>query len=170
MTLAPIDRPLRAILTAGLIAGTFDITDAFVFSYLYRGVSPVRVLQSVAYGALGPSSYNLGLRSAALGLFVHFFIALTATSVFYLASRKLPILLQRPILFGAAYGLAVYVFMYYVVMPLSKIARTPTLAPVSLINQLSIHILGVGITIAFILSRFVKQDTTLHSNSRAVTT
>ncbi len=157
MTSAQIDRPLRAILTAGLIAGTFDITDAFIFSYLYRGVSPVRVLQSVAFGALGPNSFNLGLRSAALGLCVHFFIALTATTVYYLASRKLPMLLERPILCGAAFGLAVYVFMYYLVMPLSKIARTPTVSTVSLINQLSIHILGVGITIAFILSRFIRQ-------------
>jgi hypothetical protein len=52
----------------------------------------------------------------------------------------------------------VYVFMYYVVMPLSKIGRTPTLSPVSLTNQLSIHILGIGITIAYLLSRLTRHD------------
>ena len=39
--------PMRAILTAGLIAGTLDILDAFNF-YGFRGVSPVRILQSIA--------------------------------------------------------------------------------------------------------------------------
>jgi uncharacterized membrane protein YagU involved in acid resistance len=153
-----VSRSVRAVLITGLVAGTFDISDAFIFSYLYRGISPVRVLQSVASGALGQSSYSLGIRSALLGLFFHFLIALTATMLFYLASRKLPILLQRPIAFGALYGVTVYVFMYYVVMPLSKIGRTPTLSPVSLTNQLSIHILGIGITIAYLLSRLTRHD------------
>jgi hypothetical protein len=156
MSAATIDRPLRAVLITGLVAGTLDITDAFVFSYLYRGVSPVRVLQSVAFGALGARSYSMGLLSATLGLFFHFLIALTATTLFYLASRRLSILLRHPFAFGALYGLTVYVFMYYVVMPLSKIGRTPTVTPVSLINQLSIHILGVGITIAYLLSRLLR--------------
>lgn len=146
------------MLIAGLVAGTFDISDAFIFSYLYRGISPIRVLQSVASGALGQDSYKLGMSSALLGLFFHFLIALTATTLFYLASRKLPILLQRPIAFGALYGVTVYVVMYYVVMPLSKIGRTPTLSPVSLTNQLSIHILGIGITIAYLLSRLTRRD------------
>jgi hypothetical protein len=57
--------------------------------------------------------------------------------------------------------------MYYVVMPLSKIGRTPTLTPVSLTNQLSIHILGIGITIAYLLSRFVHLDRARSASSRA---
>jgi hypothetical protein len=89
-----INRPIRAVLITGLVAGTLDISDAFIFSYLYRGISPIRVLQSVASGALGQASYSLGLRSALLGLFFHFLIALTATTLFYLASRILPILLE----------------------------------------------------------------------------
>ena len=155
---AAIDRPIRAILIAALIAGTLDISDAFIFSYLYRGVSAVRVLQYVASGALGQGSFNLGLRSAALGLFFHFLIAFTATTLFYLASRKLPVLLQRPIAFGALYGLAVFAFMNYVVMPLSRIGHSPAFTPVSLLNQLSIHILGIGITIAYLLSRLTRRE------------
>jgi len=48
----------RAILWGGLIAGTLDILAAFINSGL-RGVSPTRVLQSIASGLLGADSLIL---------------------------------------------------------------------------------------------------------------
>ncbi len=52
LTAAPL------ILVAGLIAGTLDITGACVVAWLRAGVTPVRVLQSVASGVYGSASFS----------------------------------------------------------------------------------------------------------------
>ena len=42
-----------ASLFGGLVAGALDITYACLYSYLKRGTSPWRILQSVASGVFG---------------------------------------------------------------------------------------------------------------------
>jgi hypothetical protein len=108
----------RAIGWAGLLAGSLDITAAFVEAGL-EGRSPVSLLQGIAGGLLGMSAFQGGLATAALGAFFHFLIATTASAVFYLASRKLKFLVQHAIPSGLLYGVAVYIFMNYIVLPLS---------------------------------------------------
>src|SRR6266581_9546475 len=72
--------PVRAILIGGLIAGALDITYACVFFGIRNHVSPIRIFQSVARGALGQTAFQGGLKTAALGLFFHFLIALIAAA------------------------------------------------------------------------------------------
>ena len=64
----------------GVTTGVLDISAAFVDSGL-NGRSPMFVLQSIASGLLGPESYKGGLKSAALGLALHFLIAFVACIV-----------------------------------------------------------------------------------------
>ena len=111
-------RAYRAIGWAGLLAGSLDITVAFVEAGL-EGRSPVSLLQGIAGGLLGMSSFQGGLTTAALGLFFHFLIATTAAAVFYLASRKFKLLVQHAIPSGLLYGVVVYAFMNFIVLPLS---------------------------------------------------
>ena len=153
------DRPggLRAILWGGLIAGALDITYAIVFSYLRSNVSPIVILQSVASGLLGANSYNGGFATAALGLFLHFLIAYIWATVYYAASRKLDLLVRVPYVCGVVYGLLVYVFMNYVVIPLSAApfkGNTPSTA--TLVTGLLIHMLGIGLPIALATRRYSK--------------
>ena len=112
----------RAIGWAGLLAGSLDITAAFVVAGL-RGRGPVSVLQGIAGGLLGISSFRGGLATAALGGLLHFLIATTAAAVFYLASRKWKFLVKQAIPSGLLYGVAVYIFMYYLVLPSPPITR-----------------------------------------------
>src|ERR1051325_4779382 len=130
----------RAILWGGLIAGACDITYAFVFYYLRSGLTPVQILQSVASGLLGASASKGGLPTAALGAFLHFFIALVWAAVYYLASRRLGVLVSVPYVCGVIFGLCVYAFMNYVVVPLSAApfkGNTPSTA--TLVTGLLIH-------------------------------
>ena len=83
----PNSRAFATIGMAGLIAGTMDITAAFLTWYS-RGIMPVRILQGIASALIGPKSFSMGMETAALGLALHFLIAFTAASVFYAASRK----------------------------------------------------------------------------------
>src|SRR5580765_1333985 len=82
------------IFWGGLIGGALDITAAFILLGL-RGSSPIQVLQSVASGLLGMDAYQGGIPAAALGLFCHFLIALSAATVYHFASQKLKILIQQ---------------------------------------------------------------------------
>lgn len=147
----------RAILWGGLIAGACDITYAFVFYYLRSGITPVQILQSVASGLLGSNASKGGLTAAALGAFLHFFIAVTAAAVYYAASRKLGVLVSHPFVCGILFGAAVYAFMNFVVVPLSAApfkGSTPSTA--TWVTGLLIHMFGIGLPIALATRRYSK--------------
>jgi len=155
-TVATSSRALLAIFWAGLACGVLDISQAFLASWLLRGSRPSRVLQSVASGLLGPESFKGGAATATLGAVLHFFIAFTAAAVFYLASRQLSFLIQRPVLWGMIYGELVFLFMNYIVIPLSAIHRVPALqGNLGLILTGPIgHLFLVGLPIALIVRRY----------------
>lgn len=145
-------KPARAfdtIVIGGLAAGVIDISDAFIVAMI-NGRSPVRVLYAIASGVLGAAASQGGAAAAALGLALHFFIATTAATVYYLASRKLPLLVRRPLIAGPLFGLMVWAVMYHVVLPLTF--GRPYAMPVwtQFANQLGIHAFGVGLPIALI--------------------
>jgi hypothetical protein len=153
--------PLRArafdtIVLGGLAAGVLDILDAFIVTSL-NGCSPIRVLHAIASGVLGRSASQGGVPAAALGLVLHFVIAFGAATTYFLASRKLPFLLRHWVPAGIAFGLAVWVFMYYVVLPIT-FGRPNTLPALpQLLNQLGIHALGVGLPIAWFAARSARR-------------
>ncbi|MBC8164439.1 MAG: hypothetical protein H7Y20_01060 [Bryobacteraceae bacterium] len=141
-----------AILVGGLTAGILDIADAFVFFGL-RGAKPLRILQSIASGLLGPKAYSGGWSTAILGGALHFSIAITAAAVYYFASRKLTFLKRSPVLSGLLYGVAVYLFMNAVVLPLSNF-RTTTPSGSVLVNGLLAHMFLVGLPISLAVRRW----------------
>jgi hypothetical protein len=153
------DRPALWKVIAGptLLVGILDISDAFIF-YGLRGVAPTRILQGIASGVLGRGAFSMGNRSALLGLLFHFFIAFSVTTVFLLASRRLP-LASRPFLYGSLFGIALYIIMNYVVLPLSKIGLRPTPPLIPLINGVAALVVCIGIPLAFIARRYVAQQT-----------
>ncbi|MBW8877940.1 MAG: hypothetical protein JF614_23505 [Acidobacteria bacterium] len=141
-----------AILVGGSIAGALDITYAIVFS-AFRGVPPVRILQSVASGLLGAAAYDGGLPTAALGLLLHFFIAFSAAAIFYLASRWFPLLIRQAVLSGVLYGAGIYAVMNLVVVPLSAFPRKLSFPPLVLATGLFVHMFFIGLPIALAARR-----------------
>ena len=101
-------RALTFVLAGGVVAGTLDITYACTFWAVKRGVPAQRIMQSVAAGLLGEASFTGGQATAALGLALHYFIAISMAVAYYLVSRRWPLLWQRPVACGAAYGLLLY--------------------------------------------------------------
>jgi hypothetical protein len=150
---------VKVILLAGLIAGTLDMTAACVQAWLRSRTTPFLVSQYIASGALGPSAFGGGNKTALLGLAFHFLIATTAAAVFYLASRKLRFLIKWPIPMGLLYGLLVYLFMNFVVVPRSAItrARVPPSLSTRAVSALII-MFCVGLPIALIVRRFSKNN------------
>jgi len=142
---------LRPVLVAGAAAGALDISAAFA-TWAPKGVSPVRILQGIASGLLGANAFRGGAATAVLGLAFQFLIATFAAAVFFGASRKLPALTRRPIAFGALYGIGVYLVMYGIVMPLSRVRRSPFSWSATAIAVLT-HVVCVGIPIAVVVGR-----------------
>jgi hypothetical protein len=129
------------------VVGALDIAYACLFWGIKANVSVERIFQSIAAGILGKSSFDGGAPTAALGLGLHLLIATSMATAYYIAGRRWPLLWQRPILCGAIYGLLLYCFMNFVVLPLSAAgpaSRNQLWVALSII----VHMFLIGVPIA----------------------
>lgn len=160
MNSAPFARapfsPRRTVLFGGVTIGTVDILWA-IGNAAVNGKGPVWVFQSVAGGLLGSATFEGGAKTALLGMVLHFVIAITVMITYYLVSRRLKVLVQRPWLCGILYGVAVYGVMYGVVLPLSALHTGGIHWGVSLAKGLFIHMFGVGLLAALFARRGTPQ-------------
>ena len=145
-------RPMAAIFWGGLIAGALDISQAFI-GFGLLGATPYGILQHIAGGIFGAHSREMGWMSAALGLGLHFTIAFTAATVYYLASRVMRVLVQHAVLCGLLYGELVFLFMYFMVLPLSALGP-PHFNVATYVTGPIGHPLLVGLPIALSVRRF----------------
>ena len=146
--------PLLFVLAGGLVAGTLDILYACVFWGLRRHVPAQRIFQSVAAGVLGKATLDGGVSTAALGLALHFFIALSMAVAYFVVARRWALLWRRPWLCGAVYGVFLYVVMNYVVVPLSR-AGAGSKDPLWITLSVVAHVVLVGIPGAVFARRAV---------------
>ena len=89
-----------------------------------------------------------------LGVFLHFFIALSAASVYYVASRRLTFLKEHPLVCGLFFGGAVEEVMNLVVLPLSALHARGPYKLHDLILGLLVHMVAIGLPISFSVRRF----------------
>jgi hypothetical protein len=139
-----------AISAAALLSGILDLSATSTVMKT-QGMPLERLLQGIASGALGKSSFQGGKKTAATGLFLHFFIAFAATVIYYESSRRLFFLIDHPFFSGALYGIAVHLVMSRIVLPLSAAPKREFSAK-AFLTQLVIHILFVGLPIALTVS------------------
>jgi hypothetical protein len=145
---------VQAILFAGAICGTMDITAALTV-YGYFGAKPLRLLQGIASGLIGSSAFQGGIPTAALGLACHYLVAFGAATAYYLVSRKLRFLVDYAVPCGIAYAVIVYFAMQNIVLPLSR-AAPRTFSVKSTVIGIAIHICCVGLPIALSIRRWGK--------------
>jgi hypothetical protein len=148
---------LKTIVVAGLVAGALDIAYAFIIWGL-RGVSPIRIGQSVAAGLLGrEAAVGGGVATGLFGLVLHFILATIMAAIYYAAARNIRLLVDRAVPCGIAYGLALYGAMNYVVLPLSATGKAGGGAPLYItITGILVHMFLVGLPIALITRRALR--------------
>ena len=141
----------KGILIAWLACGVLDITAACIQARIQAGFTPERVLKGEAAALWGPAAGKGGAGMAAIGLAMHFAVALTATLVFVALSRRVAFLRTAPLwIVGPLYGVVVYSAMNYGTLPLLSVLRgfylhTPPRWPGSMRwTQLWIHMVCVG--------------------------
>ncbi len=130
------------ILVGGAIAGTLDLITAFI-SY-----GP-NVPRAIAAGLLGRQVIQSGSVPVwILGVFLHYFIAYSAATVYCLASRKLTILKDNFIVCGIFYGIGFFLVMNLVVLPLSALHAVGPFKLHGLIQGLLVHMFIIGLPIS----------------------
>jgi hypothetical protein len=148
-----MNRPLTGVLLGGGIAATLDLVYAVLRNW-GGGRPPVWTLQLVGSGWLGSDSFSSGANGAVLGFVSHYGIVLAAAALYFVVSRRLPVLRSRPIVCGALFGVLVYLVMNFVVLPLSAFPLRLTYTAARLIEGLAVHAVFVGIPIALATRRF----------------
>jgi len=142
-------RHWQAVLVGGMIAGALDLIAAFIF---YGWDVPL----GIASGLLGPSARQGSVGTYILGICLHFFIALSAAAVYYMASRKLEFLKEYALVCGLFFGIAVFLVMNLIVLPLSAIHFQGPYSWRGLIQGLLVHMFCVGLPISFSVQRLAK--------------
>jgi hypothetical protein len=138
---------LLAIGVGGLAAGTLDLVRACIrFGW--------DIPLAIAGGLLGKSAFNGGVGTYVLGVVLHYFIAISAASIYYAASRRLIFLRESWLVCGLFFGAAVEEVMRLVVLPLSALHAHGPYEQKDLLIGLGVHMVVVGLPIAFSVRRF----------------
>src|SRR5215469_7539375 len=139
---------LTAILLGGIIAATIDIGAASLIS----GRDVIYILHIVAGGLLGRSSLSGGMPTALLGLLLQELMGLIIAAIYVAASGLLPLLKRRWLACGLLYGVAIFLVMNYIVVPLSAWRHWPTFSPAKFLENLAAMLL-FGTIVAFFARR-----------------
>lgn len=153
-------RPItRAIVTGTAMSGSLDLLSAFAFSAV-KGVGPLRVLQGVAAGPFGdPVLQRASVPIALAGLIVHYALMTVMVTVFTIAASLLPAFRRRPLLSGVLYGLALYLVMYWFVLPLRWPELFPRTGAWDVGNALFSHLICVGLPMGWVVERALRKGT-----------
>jgi len=114
------------VFLGGLVVATGDIIFATTLWFSWTQSGLIRVFQTIAVGVLGQASYEGGVAAALLGAGLHLFMVTLFVLAYTLVGRHVPALLVKPLVYGVPYGVLMYVIMNFVVMPLSRVGRTPS--------------------------------------------
>jgi hypothetical protein len=140
---------LLAIAVGGLTAGTLDLLQACI---LFGWDIPL----AIAGGLLGPQAVHGGAGTYILGVVLHFFIASSFTAIYYVASRRFGFMTDHPLVCGLLYGAIVETVMNLVVLPLSALHARGPYELHDLRQGLLVHMIVVGLPIAYIVRRLGK--------------
>lgn len=144
---------LKPIAIATAISGTLDILWAMLLTVFF-GREIGTMLRYVASGPF-PGATEMGSGGALLGLVVHFGLMAIMAAALMIAVRRRPELAANPLLLGLVFGLATYVVMNLIVVPVRFSSPLPP-RPISIATQLFAHIVLVGIPMAYIARRYFR--------------
>jgi hypothetical protein len=141
-----------AIIVAGMVVGTLDLSAAIIQTIIMGG-NPLKMLQYIASGILGPDSFKGGIKYSILGVFIHYCIAFSWTIIFYLLYPKIKGMAVNKLLTGILYGIIVWLVMNRLVIPLSRIPERP-FNPTNAIIGLGILIIAIGIPLSLMAGKY----------------
>lgn len=144
--------PAQALLYGTVVLGSID------FAYASIGVTLMgrpwhRVWQFVASALLGDASFDGGYKTTLFGIVLHFAVAACVVGAYLVASRWLPVLGRRTVVGGLAYGVAVFLVMNVIVIPMTRIGPRPLVWSAFKVGDLLVHVLLLGPVAAYFAGR-----------------
>ena len=142
------------MLMAWLIAGTLDISSAFILFGVRTGKNPLLILNYVASAVLGKEAAAAGgMEVQALGLLLHYIIAFLFTATLFLLYPRVYRVFPNKYLIAAIYGLFAWCVMNLIVVPLSRIPfRGYSWS--NAIENMIILMVAIGLPVSLIAYRF----------------
>jgi hypothetical protein len=143
---------IRPAAIATAIAGTLDLSAASLLTLWYGRKVP-DMLRYVASGPI-PAAPKLGTVGAILGFIVHYALMAIMVTIYMVWARNRQHR-PNPWLSGLVYGFITYVVMNLIIVPLRFGTPLPP-STAAIVSQLFCHIVLVGIPIAWITDRAIK--------------
>jgi hypothetical protein len=144
------------VFIGGFLIALGDIIFATTLWFQWDAAGLTRVFQSIAYGVLGKASFDGGVGSAALGAGLHLFMATCFVVAYTLVARRVPTLLDKLFVYGPMYGVLMYIIMNFIVMPLSRVGRSPSFAHMDWITYSVIAHMVFGMICVFFARRALR--------------
>lgn len=114
---------LNTVVKTGVIAGSVDITIAFLDAWGRSAVSPSAVLRFIASGLMGQAAFTGGLWVVALGLAMHYLIALWWTLLFFWWYPFIHKWVSSWLWQAFFFGIFIWLVMHLLVMPLTRVPK-----------------------------------------------
>ena len=146
-----------AILFTGLVAGILDGAAAVALYLIRGGRAPARIFNFIASGVFGPAAMTGGTPMVMAGIVFHLMIAIGWTMLFFLAARKFDVLRRHFIGAAVVYGVFVWIMMNKVVLPLSRVQMGPGGTWNSIIVNVLIIVVCIGLPISLGARRYFSQ-------------
>ena len=141
-------RNSKLIYIAGLtlITGSLDALAA-ILTNLNMGAASI--FKYIASGVFGNAAFTGGSDMALWGLGLHFLIALLFCTALFLLHPMFYSWFRTKLLTGVIYGIAIWLIMSHVVLPLSHAPGQP-FTLVGMLKACVIHIICLGLPISYI--------------------
>ena len=138
-----------AIGVGGLAAAALDLLQAcLLFGH--------QIILVIAEGLVGDRGTQGGVFYYGLGVVLHVFISLCFATFYYALSRKLTFMTEYPLVCGLCFGAGVHLVMMLIVLPHCAFHQRDPISINGMIEGLLMHMVVVGLPIAYAVSRFAR--------------
>jgi hypothetical protein len=127
---------------AALVVGTLDFCVVRIY-WDSVGITFARIGQAVAKGWYGEASMAGGMHTAVVGTLTHYGIMFAFMLTYLLAAQRINFMRRNPVMSAIGFGLATFVAMNYVVVPLSHAAH-PMKYDQWFLTSIGVHVFLVG--------------------------
>ncbi len=148
---------IKKVSVAGFIVGSLDIIAAFIDAWFSFRLTPGEILNSIAGAAIGHENAKGGFQMLLLGLLIHFFIAYSFTFLFYLCYPGLRSFFKNNIVIGVLYGLFIWAFMRFIILPAFSQIHFHTFKITEAIKPMLILTGAIGIPLSFMMNRILNK-------------
>lgn len=155
-------RPLPAwawVACGGVALGLADLAFAALYWFLHSDAAPIRIPQAIAGWVLGPAAARAGgVATALAGAALYCTVVAAMVAGYLKLSAWRPAMHARWAFSGAMYGLAMYVLLFRLVLPVANPTHVPAAMPSSWTLACLAAYAGIGIGCALLARAKAARD------------